>query len=302
MKIIDFSLFSSLKGSEPLTLAFGDFDGLHLGHQQILNKIISFVDTKSALINFIPNSKSFFQQKKELFLTSLAQKIDFYRLLGIDYLFLWKWNRTLAILTKDNFIKVLKQNNVRRIIITKEARFGYQRKGSYQDLIKEFEVCLIDDYFTINDYQYKLSTTYIKNLLNKGELDQANFYLGRPYLVKGKVISGKQRGRILGFPTANLYCFNYLLPHEGVYAVFVILGGKRYLGTANLGNCPTFEKNQYNILEVFIHNVSKELYDQIIDIEFIAFLRKEKQFTDVSELIDQIKKDILMTKNLLYKR
>ncbi|WP_349401849.1 riboflavin kinase [Candidatus Phytoplasma solani] len=302
MKIINSLLIRNFNTIDSLTLSFGDFDGLHLGHQYILQKLISFKDTKNALINFLPNSKAFFQQKEEFFLTSLDQKIAFYRFLGLNYLFLWRWSQKLALLTKNDFINVLKQNHVKRIVITKEARFGYQRKGNYQDLSEIFEVCVIEDYAKNNNCQHKISSTYIKKLLIQGKIEEANFCLGKPYLIQGKVIEGQQKGRLLGFRTANLDYTNFFLPHPGVYAVFVIYESKKYAGTANLGVRPTFEKETKKLLEIHILNFDKVLYNQIIEVEFISFLRKEKKFTHISELIAQIQKDVAVTKDLLNKK
>ncbi|CCP88312.1 riboflavin biosynthesis protein RibF [Candidatus Phytoplasma solani] len=297
MKIIDNFPHFSFNNLPPLTLAFGDFDGLHLGHQLILQKVLSFKDTKSALINFIPNSKAFFQNQKDFYLTSYDQKVTFYRFLGFDYLFLWRWSKKLTFLTKDRFIALLKQNNVKRVIITKEARFGYQKQGNYQDLIKYFEVCLIDDYVKPKKGQQKVSSTYIKNLLSQGKIKEANLSLGKPYLIQGKVILGQQRGRQLGFRTANLDCSNYFLPLLGVYAVLVTYKRKKYRSIANLGVRPTFDSGNKKLLEVHLFDFEKDLYGKTITVEFIAFLRAEKKFANVSELIEQIKADIILAKS-----
>lgn len=143
MNIIKNSFLQQNKNYEKLILTFGDFDGIHLGHLQILKKLVSFTDTKSAIINFIPNSKSFFTKNKESILTPLKQKIILYQKLSINYLFLWTWNQQLSHLSKTEFIDILKKHNVKRIVTTKEAKFGFRKEGNYKDLEKYFELCLI---------------------------------------------------------------------------------------------------------------------------------------------------------------
>ncbi|AGL90159.1 Riboflavin biosynthesis protein ribF [Strawberry lethal yellows phytoplasma (CPA) str. NZSb11] len=206
----------------------------------------------------------------------------------------------ISLLKKTDFIRLLQKINVKRVIITQESRFGYQKEGNYQTLKQAgFLVDLIDDYVKPNGCQQKISTTCIKKLLTQGKIDDANLYLSRPYKIQGKVIQGKQRGRLLGFRTANLELINFFLPRLGVYAVFVTYKKEKYAGIANLGVRPTFEQKPQKLLEIHLLNFDQNLYHQTIEVEFIAFLRNEKKFENVSQLIFQIKKDVLDAKTLL---
>ncbi|SJZ31740.1 bifunctional riboflavin kinase/FAD synthetase [Selenihalanaerobacter shriftii] len=295
--------------NEEVVVALGTFDGIHYGHQQILNEAIKSADElgcKSALFSFTPHPLSVVTPKKAPFLiTSWEQKFKILEELGIDKVFLEEFTNEFSKLHFEDFVKdyLVEGINAKKIIVGKDFRFGYKGLGNVGRLKKlgkkfNFEVEVL---VPVKIDKQVVSSTYIRNLIKKGQIGDVKKYLSRNYFLEGQVINGDQRGRELGFPTANLKpVTNYVIPKTGVYAIYAHIGDERLQGIAHLGPRPTFNKHEFTI-EVHIFDFTGNLYQQEIEVEFIKRLRGELCFKDEIALISQIENDIRKAKELLTK-
>ena len=286
-------------------ILIGNFDGLHLGHQKLFQLAQSYkkkYNLKIGVVNFDPMPKMFFNKKLKNFrLSNIDQKIKLLSNLKVDFVitkkFDKKFSKTKAL---DFIIQILsKKLNSRFIFVSNNFRFGYKREGNVK-LLKKFQ----------KKYQYKLinpkpliiknkviSSTLIRKLLQNGELNSANKILKRNWSIEGTVEKGRMVGKKIGFPTCNIDIGDYVLAKPGVYAVKVLRkNSDKYLkGIANLGYRPTFNQKKI-LLEVHLFNFSGNLYNKLLSVEFLKFIRKEKKFNNVNQLRAQIKKDLNIAK------
>jgi riboflavin kinase/FMN adenylyltransferase len=274
---------------DALTLAIGNFDGVHLGHQNIIQKAVSYTDTKSAAMTFSPHPVAFITKQNRRILMDVHDKEGFLSQLGLDYFMVIDFNQEFSQLTPSAFIEFLKKIHVKRIIVGRDFKFGHRGSGSINDLIAHFEVVTLPDYLY---QQTRVSTTFIKSLLDIGDLKTVSKLLNKPYSIHGKVVHGDKVGRMMGFPTANIDYGQYYLPKIGIYAVRVKYLGHTYLGCANLGHNPTLNYSSTPRLEVFIMDFEGNLYDEEITIYFDEYLRDEEKFDTMDALLEQIQKDV----------
>ena len=285
-------------------IAIGNFDGLHLGHVKVLNqaqKKARQSNLKFGVVTFEPVPVLYFNKKiKNHRINDLDQKIDGLQKLKINFLSIIKFNKKFSNLSPDDFIKkiIFKNLNCRFIFISKNFRFGKNREGDVKKLKSNeknyFYKTIITK--TLKKDSKVLSSSYIRKLLAKGELQKANKFLGRSWSIEGKVVKGDMRGRKIGFPTCNIKLENYILPKLGVYAVQLKVNKIFKKGIANIGYRPTF-KGKMPLLEVNIFGLKANLYKKTLKVNFIKFIRKEKKFKNVRALKLQIKKDIIKAKN-----
>ncbi len=306
MQVITSKEYNKFKGSNTC-LAIGTFDGLHKGHQLIINQAIKEArknNYPAAVLSFHPHPLEIIAGKTPPpSVVSRSQKISILEDMGIDYYFEQEFNQEFAQLKPEEFINqiLLDKIRVKTIVVGDDFRFGYKNEGNVEILkemgkLHSYRAKIISQLHASDD---RISSTRIRTLLKKGKIKNAEKLLGRPYQICGEVIHGKKRGRKLGFPTANLNLeTNYILPPEGVYAVKVHYKGKEYIGAANLGYNPTFN-NQDISFEVFILDFKGNLYNQRLCVDLIEFIRGEKDFAVKEELIEQMKQDILYTRKLL---
>ena len=281
--------YQTIKNTEPLTLAIGNFDGVHLGLQNIISKATSYSDTKSAAMTFFPHPVSFITKQYRPTLMDNHDKYEFLSKLGLDYFIIIDFNAEFSQLSAQAFVEFLKSINVKRVIVGRDFKFGHRGSGNVNDLATHFEVVTLPDMLY---RQTRISTTYIKTLLDNGDVKTAKILLNKPYAIHGKVVHGNKVGRMMGFPTANIDYGQYYLPKIGIYAVKVKYLGKTYLGCANLGHNPTLNYSTTRKLEVFIMDFEGDLYDEEITIYFDQYLRDEEKYDDVDALVKQIKKDV----------
>ena len=284
-------------------IAIGNFDGLHLGHQKVLKEakiMAKKFKLPFGLMTFEPMPVMFFNKKiKSHRINSLDQKKNYLKKIKMDFLIIIKFNKIFSSLTAEKFIKkiIYKKLNCKYVYISRNFKFGFKRKGNLKTL-KLFENKF--GYKCIITKPYKkdkkiISSTMIRKKITSGKINEANKLLGRKWSIEGKVISGKKRGRKIGFPTCNLKLNNYVIPLPGVYAVKV--GGNNFSknGIANIGYRPTFN-GQSLLLETNIFGINKNLYNKVINVHFKKFIRKEKKFKNFEELKNQIKIDIQKAK------
>ena len=288
MKTIRINDFNNIIKLEELSVTIGAFDGIHLGHQELIKRCKES-KLKSAVITFDPDPDSVFK-KLDYYpvLMPIDKKEEIIESFGIDYFIIFEFNLEFSKLSKDKFIDILKALNVKEIVLGYDFRFGYKAEGSIKDLkiyfdVVEIEKILIDS--------IRVSSTYIKELLKDGNISLANSLLGRNYSIKGVTFIGSQKGMTIGFPTANINYKNYFLPKNGVYLVKVIFDNKEYYGMANIGHNPTFNFQNKLRLEVNIFGISGILYNKTMEVFFIKHIRDEIKFNNINELKNQLNCD-----------
>ncbi len=286
-------------------ILIGNFDGLHLGHQKLFylaKKYKKKYSLKIGVLTFEPMPKMYFNKKiKNFRISNFKQKIDLLDSLGVDFVITKNFNQSFSKIKSNDFIeKVLsKKLNAKFIFVSNNFRFGNKREGDVKQLIKfekkfNYKIIKPKPFLKIKKI---VSSTLIRDYLQKGKLRDANNLLNRKWSILGKVEKGKQIGKKIGFPTANIDINDYVLACPGVYAVRVNnLKNKKYIkGIANLGYRPTFNGKKI-LLEVHLFNFSGNLYNKYLTVEFLKFIRKEKKFKNVDHLKKQIKKDLIRAK------
>ena len=283
----------------------GNFDGLHLGHQKLFalaKKYKKEYSLKVGVLTFEPMPKMYFNQSiKNFRISSQEQKIKLLSNLNVDFIIIKKFNKVFSKTKSINFIKniLAKKLNVKFIFVSNNFKFGYKREGNVRQLIKlenKFNFKIIKPKPLLINKKI-ISSSLIRNYLQVGKLEKANKLLDRKWSVVGKVQKGRQLGKKIGFPTANIDIKNYVLARKGVYAVRAkISNSKKYIkGIANLGYRPTFNGKKI-LLEVHLFNFSRNLYNSYLTVKFLKFIRKEKKFKSASQLKKQIIKDLLVAK------
>jgi riboflavin kinase/FMN adenylyltransferase len=269
-------------------ILIGNFDGVHKGHQKLFSlakKYKKKYSSKIGVLTFEPMPKMFFNKNLDNFrISNLQQKID-----------------NLKNLNVDSFIKEIlgKKLKPKFIFVSNNFRFGNKREGNVRQLIKFESMCgykVIKPQPLLTNKKIA-SSSLVRNLLQKGKLEKANKILNRNWSIIGKVQKGRQLGKKIGFPTANIDIKDYILACPGVYAVKAKRYGKNNFikGIANLGYRPTFNGKKI-LLEVHLFNFSGNLYNKYLTVEFKKFIRKEKKFKNVDQLRKQIKTDLLIAK------
>ncbi|MCX7875189.1 MAG: bifunctional riboflavin kinase/FAD synthetase [Melioribacteraceae bacterium] len=279
----------------------GSFDGLHLGHKKIINELLTTAKKNNEtnfVVTFDPHPRSVLSQYSEVnILTSLDEKKMILSDLGVENLFIIHFTREFSQLSSEDFIKkfLVEKLNASHIIIGHDHKFGKDRLGD-ENKLREIGNKLG---FTVSSVQPEcidditISSTKIRNFLFNGELEKANLFLGRNYSICGIVVKGSQRGRTLGFPTANVQIDDVkkAFPKVGVYITKCFLKDEIKYGVMNIGFRPTFENKHELVPEVFILDFNRDIYGEKIRVEFIKRLRDEKKFNSKEELINQIEID-----------
>ena len=289
-------------------ILIGNFDGLHLGHQKLFSlakKYQKKYSLKVGVLTFEPMPKMYFNKKiKNFRISSLNQKKFLIQKLGADFIITKKFNRNFSQIKYFSFIRniLYKKINPKFIFVSNNFRFGNKREGGVKQLIKnEKNFCykIINPRPLISKNRI-ISSTYIRKLLSKGNLNYVNKLLKRNWSVESTVQKGRQMAKKIGFPTCNLDIKNYVIPKLGVYAVKIHRKktNKILKGIANLGYRPTFNQKKI-LLEVHIFNFSGNLYKKVLIIDFISFIRNEKKFKNINQLRKQISSDLVMAKKKL---
>ena len=300
----NFKIKEQDKGS---ILLIGNFDGLHIGHQKLFRLAKSF--KKKYLLNigvltFEPMPKMYFDNDLKNFrISNQNQKIDLLNKFNVDFIISKKFDKLFSNTKSIDFIeKILKKRlNAKFIFVSNNFRFGYKREGDVRQLInyeKKFNYKVVKPKPLLIKKKI-ISSSLIRKYLQIGKLTEANRLLSRNWSIEGKVQKGKQLGKKIGFPTANIDIKSYVLACPGVYAVRARMTNtsKFIKGIANLGYRPTFNGKKI-LLEVHLFNFSGNLYDKDLSVEFLKFIRKEKKFKDVQQLKKQIKSDLLVAKKI----
>ncbi|WP_396143548.1 bifunctional riboflavin kinase/FAD synthetase [Flavobacterium sp.] len=302
--------FSNIKeyNSKKSVVTIGTFDGVHIGHKKILERIIfnaKELNCESVVLTFFPHPRMVLQDNSVVqLLNTVDEKTLLLEKTGIDNLIIHPFNQEFSRLTAEEFVKeiLVNQLNIRKIIIGYDHRFGRNRTANINDLIvfgKEygFEVEQISAQ-EINDNA--VSSTKIRNAILEGNITLANNYLGYNYFFSGIVVKGKQLGRTIGFPTANIKINEdyKLIPKNGVYIVKSNYDKKTIFGLMNIGTRPTVDGTNQTI-EVFFLDFDKTIYDETLTIEIIEFIREEQKFDSLNDLKNQINEDKIFAVNYI---
>ena len=284
-------------------IAIGNFDGIHLGHQKVINEAKKKAKKNKlpfGLMTFEPVPVMFFNKKiKNHRINSLEQKKVQLKKLKLDFLIIIKFNKNFSSLSAEEFIKkiIYSKTSCKFLYVSKNFRFGFKRKGKIETL-KKYEKQYNFKNLIIKPFKIKnriISSTFIRKIIRKGKIEEANRLLNRNWSVEGKVIKGQKRGRTIGFPTCNLRLNSYVIPRLGVYAVKVKTNNISHNGIANIGYRPTFNGRNL-LLETNIFGINKNLYNKVINVSFKKFLRAEKKFKNIEYLKKQIRIDIKKAK------
>ena len=272
-------------------VCIGGFDGVHLGHQELL-KFTKESSNTFQIITFDTLPKKYFNNEHKL-LTTNNEKIELFKKYEPSNLVFINFEHVLKFSPKT-FCDMLKNNmKAKSIYVGNDFKFGANREGDVNYLIKYFGENSIH---TIEDYDHnneKISSTLIKSFLNDGQIEHANAALGYEYSLSGSVIKGDQRGSQIGFPTANMNVDNNIqIPKNGVYKVNVYINEILYEGIMNIGHKPTVSEDTRLSLEVHIFDFNDDIYDADLTVYFNKFIRDEIKFSSIDELIQQISKDI----------
>lgn len=282
-------------------LTIGTFDGIHLGHKEILNKLFErsrFHNARNFLITFNPHPRKVISKSNEIkILSTPEEKIFILEKLGLGNLFIINFTKEFSQQSPIEFIKnyIVDKIGLKEIVVGYDHKFGKGREGTYETLrtlSKElrFGITMVDE-FKINGGT--VNSTNLRHAISSGEIKLANSYLGRYYSFSGTVISGDQRGKQLGYPTANIKLDDNdkLLPGLGIYAAIVLIDNEEYKSLLSIGKRPTFYNNGEIIPEVYIYNFDKNIYGQKLTVEVIEKIRREEKFSTPEELISQMHKD-----------
>ena len=302
---------TATRNKNPLALTIGNFDGVHLGHQAILERLkqaANRLQLSACIMIFEPHPREFLTPNQSpTRLTSLREKLEIFAELGIDRVQICHFNHSFAQISAQSFITdiLLKQLNVRWLLVGDDFRFGAKRMGDVALLkahfqqANQFEVEVMAD-FSIN--HIRVSSTAIREALSAGNMVLAQQLLGRPYSMSGRIVNGEKLAKKLGFPTANIHFKHNRPPLQGIFAVEVISRASSKLpqvmqGVASLGVRPTTHNSNKLILEVHLFDFDQEIYGQHLQVNFLHKLRDEKKYADLETLIEQIKQDIINAKN-----
>ena len=288
-------------------LTLGNFDGVHLGHQQLINHLIEQgkkLNLPTVVMLFEPQPLEFFsKQNAPARLTSFKEKVQLIEKLGIDYIIAVPFTQTFANMSAANFIQdwLINQLQAKYIVIGDDFRFGHERKG---------DITLLQQYTHNNQFAVesmptfvyntlRVSSTAIREALFNSDFKLAHCLLGRDYAIQGKVVHGNALARQLGFPTANIHLNRSKPALQGVYLVKVrnYCDDQHYYGIANIGIRPTIQGKKA-ILEVNLFDFSGDIYGQYLDVTFVYKLRDEKKFDSLADLKQQISQDVCTAKQI----
>jgi len=284
-------------------IAIGNFDGVHLGHQKVINEAKQKAKKNRlplGIISFEPIPVMFFnKQIKNHRINSPTQKKNQLQDLKIDFLINLKFNKALSKISAYKFIEKIinKKAECKFLFVSKNFRFGFKRQGNVNTLKKFEKIFKYQTTITspLRKRKKVISSTIIRKKVSQGKIVEVNKLLKRNWSIKGKVIKGKKRGRKIGFPTCNLKIKDYIVPKVGVYAVMIKSSNFMKKGIANIGYRPTFNGESL-LLETNIFGIKQNLYNKEIEVFFKRFIRPEKKFNDLDQLKEQIKIDIIQAK------
>jgi riboflavin kinase/FMN adenylyltransferase len=280
-------------------VTLGNFDGVHLGHKELISKAVSLGKEKNLLsyvVSFYPHPRSFFNEDLK-YINTLEEKHKNIKAIGADALVILEFNDGIASLSRESFVKEIlyKKLNAQIVVVGFDFLFGKNREGNAENLAESASEYGIEVYVTppVEVDGLKVSSSLIRECYTTGEVEKAKKFLGYYPKISGEVISGKQLGRNIGFPTANIsYDKEQLLPGKGVYGVKICIKEKEYAGIANVGVKPTVKKDDLVEVEVHVIDFLDDIYGENVSVSFLGKIRDEIKFSSLEELKNQIDNDV----------
>ena len=291
MKVLEIKLNEKLDLEHDIAACIGYFDGFHLGHQALFNKTLQSAkkrNLKSAIITFKVDPWTIIKQAKNIsHISTMDDRIQWASDVGFDYMLLLDFNKEMATLDPKDFVEqLILANRVKYLVCGFDFHFGNHGKGN-PAFLKSYpkEVLHVKEIDKVTYLDDKISTTRINNAIVSGDVHLAHTLLTRPYTLHGRVIHGNEKGRTIGFPTANVALDDiYVMPKPGVYMGNVIVHGDTYHAIINFGHNPTFNLVNHLSIEAYIIDFNEDIYDQPITIELYEYIRDEKKFDSIDEL------------------
>lgn len=298
MELIDFKNYLEKVVKKPLVVAIGQFDGFHLAHLSLLNKVKEIGKEKNyqtALITFDPHPDFVLKKNADhTYITPIMDKAKVVAQLNIDYMIVIHFDLSVANTLPQDFVKKYLLNiDVKEVVVGFDFMFGRKGEGKANKIEElsqySLKVHIIDE---IKYKDEKLGSSLIRSLLEEGRVEEVCKIMGRPYRIEATVIVGRKIGRTIHLPTANLeFSSEYAKVKHGVYGVIVTYNNEKYVGIANYGHNPTFNYKEEDTLEVHILNFNGDLYGENLTVDFITFIRPEIKFENKEAFLKQIEKD-----------
>ncbi len=303
LKLTSLKIFNSIdefQTTKKTIVTIGTFDGVHLGHQKIIRKLnanAKFYHCESLILTFFPHPRMVLQPESDIqLLNTIEERSQLLEKAGLDNLIIHPFDKSFSELSAEDFVKkiLVDKLKIKKIVIGHDHRFGKNRAANIDDLIVfgekyDFEV----EQISVQELdEVSISSTKIRNALTQGDIILANGFLGFPYFLTGIVQKGKQLGRTIGFPTANIKIEeNYkLIPRKGVYIVCSYIESKMYYGLMNIGTNPTVEGKNLSV-EVYYLDFDSDLYNKKIEVSLLYYIRPEQKFDSFDLLKNQIESD-----------
>lgn len=304
-EITDISNFTAEKGS---VVTIGTFDGIHLGHQKIIKKLVENAkkqDLLATIFTFFPHPRMIIQKDDSLKLIhTLEEKKQMLESLGVDQLVICPFNESFSKMSAEKFVEELLVNRLKakKVIIGYDHRFGKNRKADINDMKlfgKKFGF-EVEEIPAQEINEVSVSSTKIRQALHEGDVKKAWEYLGTPFCIKGKVVHGLKIGRTIGFPTANIQVKESykIIPKDGIYLVYSIFNEKKIYGMMSIGKNPTIEGKGATI-EVYYFDFKQDIYENNVTIYFLEHLRDEQKFESVEKLKEQLQIDEITSRKLI---
>tara|TARA_Y100000588_G_scaffold62843_1_gene62280 strand:- start:44949 stop:45869 length:921 start_codon:yes stop_codon:yes gene_type:complete len=287
-------------------LAIGVFDGVHVGHRHLIEELTDKASSTGKLagvVTFRTHPAEFLNSYSNIqYLTSLGQRIKLLEDIGVDFVVPMVFDQEFSELRAKDFIVLLqRQLKMTGIVIGEDFAMGHKREGDTKTLVNMgkhmgFSVDVVD---LLANSDSLITSTVIRKMIGMGKVEEASMFLGRNFVLEGKVVRGAGRGSGLGFPTANIETEKkMLLPGDGIYATWVDFDNKRYMASTSIGTRPTFDETERTI-EAHLLDFSADIYGQLIRLEFVKLLRDEEKYDTVDELLVQIAKDVEITRSIM---
>ncbi len=284
-------------------VTLGKFDGIHLGHKQLLNTILSYkkLGMTAIMFSFLLHPSNLFSDKELELIYTEEEKLSILRRSGVDVLISYPLSESNKSMEPETFIReiLVKKLDAKIIIVGNDYRFGSERKGDVA-LLKQYESIYGYKVIACEKKKYGnkiISSSLIRSGLKEGNMELVNAMLGQPYFIRGEVVHGRKLGRTIGMPTTNLIpASNKLLPPCGVYASKTRIDGKYYQGVTNIGYKPTVGEEDFIGVETYLFDYNNNLYGEIIEVELYSSIRSEMKFGSLEELIQRMSEDIRITK------
>lgn len=287
-------------------VTLGKFDGLHLGHLELINRVISYKQQglTAVMFSFLMHPGNLFSDKEFELIYTEEEKVAKVSRSGIDVLISYPFTEKTRSMEPEDFIKriLVDQLDVKVIVVGKDFRFGYKARGDVA-LLKQYEEVYGYQVIAIEKKTWShevISSSAIRKALKQGDIEVANAMLGSPYSLRGEVMHGRRIGRTIGMPTTNLIPpSSKLLPPCGVYVTKTMIDGKLHDGVTNIGYKPTVGADDYIGVETFIFDFDGDLYGEMIEVEFLFYMRPELKFGSIEELVTKMREDIVIAKKYL---